>query len=286
MRSSAMPELPEVEIAARHLRRWGVGRKVVAVEADDTRVLRPDRAASLRPLVGKRLVEVRRVGKNLLLAFAGGRGERVGAWSHLGMTGKWLLRDRGDEPPRWSRLRLALDDGRVLHYGDLRLFGRFRVVPGARFEELPELRGLGPDPLDEGIDVARLAERLGKAKRPIKVALLDQALIPGVGNIQASEALFRARIDPRREARSLTAAEVRRLADGVLSSVRETVARMEEDERREPGRDLAYVEEPGAPNPFAVYERAGERCPRCRKATIERVVLGGRSTYFCPRCQK
>jgi formamidopyrimidine-DNA glycosylase len=222
---------------------------------------------------------VARVGKNLLLTFAGR--QRVGAWSHLGMTGKWLLREDDAPAPRFSRLRLRLDDGHALHYADQRLFGRFVVVPGARFRELPELAALGADPLDDGIDAERLAARLSTAKRPIKVALLDQSLVPGVGNIQASEALHRARIDPRRPAASLAHPEVGRLAVAVIDSMRDAIARMEE----EPG-DVTYVEEPGAANPFRVYRHAGELCPRCRRARIERVVLGGRSTYFCPRCQK
>ncbi len=107
---------------------------------------------------------------------------------------------------------------------------------------------------------------------------MDQALLPGVGNILASEALFRARIDPRRRARSLTRGEVKRVAEGVIASVKETIA-------REEGPEIEYVEEPGAENPFLVYGREGERCPRCRRATLRRLVQAQRSTFFCPRCQ-
>jgi formamidopyrimidine-DNA glycosylase len=274
-----MPELPEVELAARSLRRWAGDRTLVAVEAEPTRVLRPAGPAALRPLVGARLGEVRRIGKNLLLGFEGARGP-VGAWSHLGMTGKWLRRAPGEPPPRHSRLRLRLDDGATLHYVDQRLFGRFRMVPHARFDEVPELAALGPDPLEQGIDGRRLADMLARTSRPVKVALLDQALLPGVGNIYACEALFRARIDPRRPARSLARAEVDRLARAVLASMRASLRQLEQ--RR---GDVTYVEE-GAPNPFAVYDRAGERCPRCGRAKIERVALGGRGTFFCPRCPR
>jgi len=273
-----VPELPEVEIAARNLRRWAVGRTVVAAESDPRarRIFRPGSAAALaRALAGRRVEAVRRVGKQLLVTLGGDA--PLGLLSHLGMTGKWLLRAPGEEPPGHSRARLRLDDGRTLHYRDPRLFGRLRLVPGADFASLPEIAALGPDPLADGIDRARLAEALGRTSRPVKVALLDQRILPGVGNIYASEALFRARIDPRRPARGLGREELARLARAVLAAMRDAIAAQE-------GPEIAYVEE-GGENPFRVYARAGERCPRCRNAVIRRIVQAQRSTFFCPRCQ-
>ena len=157
------------------------------------------------------------------------------------------------------------------------------------------LAALGPDPLRQGIDPRRLAERLGRSRLPIKVAIMDQALIPGVGNIQASEGLHRAGIDPRRPARSLDAAELSRLARGILASFRYTLRAFERagalppavgDDASGPTTDVEYVEEPGTHNPFRVYDRAGERCRRCRRGTITRLVQAGRSTYFCDTCQR
>src|SRR4051812_44123369 len=167
-----MPELPEVEVAARNLRRWGVGRKVRAVEAAASPVLRPHGPRALAAVRGARIETVDRIGKHLLITLGRGK-QRVGLWSHLGMTGKWLRRAGGQETPRFSRVRVALDDGATLHYVDMRLFGRLRVVPGARFREEPELAALGPDPLHDGIDAARLHQRLSRLRLPIKVALLD-----------------------------------------------------------------------------------------------------------------
>jgi formamidopyrimidine-DNA glycosylase len=112
----------------------------------------------------------------------------------------------------------------------------------------------------------------------VKVALLDQAVLAGVGNIHASESLFAARIDPRRRGSSLSSAEVRSLARAIAASLRRGIATQE-------GPEIAYVEEPGAPNPFRVYARDGERCPRCRAAEIRRIVQAQRSTFFCPTCQ-
>lgn len=276
-----MPELPEVEIAARNLRAWTQGRRIARVEAEPTAryVFRPSSpAAFARALAGARFGEVRRVGKHLLVALERD-GAAIGLLAHLGMTGKWLRREESDPSTRFSRARFHLDDGAVLHFDDMRLFGRLRVVPAARFHEVPEVAALGPDPLERGIDPARLAEALARSRLPVKVRIMDQAILPGVGNIQASEALFRARIDPRRKASALSPREVKAVADGVLASIRDSIAHQE-------GPEITYVEEPGSENPFAVYGREGERCPRCRRATIRRVVQAQRSTYFCPRCQR
>ncbi|HEY5089365.1 MAG TPA: DNA-formamidopyrimidine glycosylase family protein, partial [Polyangia bacterium] len=227
-----------------------------------------------------------------------GRSGPLGVWSHLGMTGKWLRRAAGDAAPAASRIEIELDDGTRLHYVDRRMFGRFRLVPGARFEGLPEIAALGPDPLTDGIDARALHARLARSKLPIKVAILDQALLPGVGNIQASEALFRAAIDPRRPARELSLAEVKRLARAILASIHftlKTFAGAGADGGAGSGAsggaggtdaDIGYVEERAAPNPFLVYAHAGARCPRCKKGTILRIVQAQRATFFCPRCQK
>jgi formamidopyrimidine-DNA glycosylase len=274
-----VPELPEVEIAARNLRRWASGRTIVRAEADPGAryVFRPSTPATFaRAIEGARFVELRRIGKQLLVTLER-EGAPLGLLAHLGMTGKWLRRMAADDLPRFSRARLHLDDGAVLHLVDLRLFGRLRLVPRAHFEGIPELAALGPDPLEDGIDVERLATALARSKLPVKVRIMDQAILPGVGNILASEACFRARLDPRRRAADVSREEVARLARAVLEVVHETIA-------REDGPEIAYVEE-GAANPFLVYAREGERCPRCRRATIERVVQAQRSTFFCPRCQ-
>jgi formamidopyrimidine-DNA glycosylase len=276
-----MPELPEVEFARRCWERWADGKTVLGVQAQPSRVLRPRSPRALQALRGARFYAFGRTGKNLLIRARGGK--ELGLWSHLGMTGKWVRRARADEVPRFARVRLDLDDGRSLYYCDMRLFGRLQLVPGARFETLPELKGLGPDPLNDGIDVGRLHEKLQALKLPVKVALLDQRILAGVGNIQAVEALYRAGIDPRRPARSLDRAEVKKLAAGIRKSIDATLADFEDEVGDD--SDIAYVEE-GAPNPFLVYDRADERCRRCKKGTITRIVQAGRSTYFCPACQK
>jgi formamidopyrimidine-DNA glycosylase len=276
-----MPELPEVEFAARSLRRWAEGHQIegVAVEPKAARIFRPATPRTFaKRIAGARFEGVRRIGKHLLVALERD-GAPLGLLAHLGMTGKWVLRDGDDDVPRFSRAAFRLDDGRTLHFSDLRLFGRLRLVPGARFEAVPEVAALGPDPIDAGIDLARLAASLGRSRLAVKVRIMDQAVLAGVGNIYASEALFRARIDPRRPANDLSRAEIARVAEAVLAVLRESIARDEGDE-------ITYVEEPGAANPFRMYDRAGERCPRCGQAEIQRIVQAQRSTFFCPRCQR
>jgi len=296
-----VPELPEVEVAARNLQRWTRGRRVRHARIDSAarRILRPTGTRGVAAaLTGAAFTDVRRTGKNLLVSLDGApkraRGMMseagsVGFWSHLGMTGKWVRRDAGAPRPRWWRIELGLDDGTRLFYVDPRMFGRFRMVPGARFDEVPELRGLGPDPLVDGLDARALQVRLGRLAVAVKVVMLDQRLFAGVGNIQANEALHRAAIDPRRPARSLTAREVSRLVRAVLASIQFTLSTFAESGADGGGADIGYVEEGDVPNPFLVYGRAGEPCPRCparRRSVIERIVQAQRATFFCRNCQR
>src|SRR3954468_16282434 len=291
-----MPELPEVEVAARNLHRWAVGRAVRGVHADGraARIFRPAPTRGLAALTGARFQAVDRRGKNLLVTLAKPKGGGVvGVWSHLGMTGKWLHRRAGEAAPRFERLRIDLDDGTSLRYADLRLFGRFRLVPAARFEALADIAALGPDPLNDGIDVDRLKDRLARTRLPIKVAILDQTLPPRVGNIQASEGLFRAGLDPRRAAKALSRAELARLARGLLDSIRYTMKTFQQSGADGADAELDYLEERKVPNPFLVYGRAGPPFPRRVRGkrggdggTIVRIVQAQRATFYCPRCQR
>jgi formamidopyrimidine-DNA glycosylase len=286
-----MPELPEVEVAARSLRRWAEKKTIRSVRADPkaARLFRPATPKAVEALAGARFADVRRIGKNLLLTLAprGRAGTPLGVWSHLGMTGKWLRRAGKAPAPAATRLEIDLAGGVRLCYVDQRMFGRFRLVPGARFESIPELAALGPDPLNDGIDVPSFARRLARLKLPIKVALLDQTLLAGVGNIQASESLFRAGIDPRRPARSLSLAEVKRLAAAIRKSIDFTLDTFAAVGADGGGADIGYVEERAIPNPFLVYGREGERCPgKASKGVIVRIVQAGRATFYCPSLQR
>lgn len=270
-----MPELPEVEIAARTLRNWLDGHTIEGAEAEDTRIFRgSDREAFTSELIGKRLEWIERRGKYLLLAFTG----NVGLLSHLGMTGKWVMRSRSEPPPRHVRARLLLAGDGIVSYRDPRLFGRISLHPADELFQLKEIASLGRDPLVDGIDPLRLYERMQRTTRPVKVALMDQAVLAGIGNIQATDALFRARIHPSRQGKSLRLEEVRDIASALLDSIAFTLEAEGEGE-------IAYIEEPGTPNPFLVYGRDGSPCPNCGHP-LEKITLGGRTTVFCPVCQK
>jgi formamidopyrimidine-DNA glycosylase len=282
-----MPELPEVEVASRNLRRWMDQRKIRGIEPLDgsKRIFRPAAASAMDALVGARFHDVRRVGKNILMTLETRNGP-AGLWSHLGLTGKWGHRAAGAPEPPFSRVAFELDDRSWLYYIDTRIFGRLRVVPGAAFEEIPEIAALGPDPLVDGIDARELHAKLAKIAKPIKVAIMDQALLPGIGNIQAIEGLHRAAIDPRRPAKSLSQAEVNHLRKGLLDSIEFTLASFAADGADGGASDITYVEERRSPNPFLIYGRKGEHCPRCKKGVITRIVQAQRATYFCSNCQK
>ena len=270
-----MPELPEVEHAARQLRAWMEGRRVVKAAAERCRVLRgqsPQRFASA--LAGRTLQSVERRGKYLLLAFD----RDVGLLAHLGMTGKLVLRRRGEKAP-YSRARFELDDGQAVHLRDPRKFGRLTLASANGLAALPAIASLGPDAWEEPPTLQSLAGRFARTRRPVKVALMDQTVLAGLGNIQVAEALFRAGLDPRRPAHLLRAEELGRLAAAIRESLAYTLARLTPVQG-----DLAYVEEPGTANPFLVYGRVGEPCPRCGQR-LRSIVQGARTTHYCARCQ-
>ena len=267
-----MPELPEVEIASRQLRSWLLGRRIVSARAARSRVIRGQTPARFAALAGHSLQGIDRFGKWMLLSFDGGEG----LLSHLGMTGKWLRRRASEPPAAWVRATLELDDGNALDYRDMRLFGRLVRGKTAQLRASTGLRALGPDPLS-GIDVERLHAILSRTKRSMKEALMDQRVLAGLGNIQVSESLHRAHVDPLRPALSMTREETGQLAEAIGESLR---AALRDEDSEEP---ITYVEE-GGENVFLVYDREGEPCSSCG-TPIERIVQGGRSTFYCPSCQ-
>ncbi|MBL8921946.1 MAG: bifunctional DNA-formamidopyrimidine glycosylase/DNA-(apurinic or apyrimidinic site) lyase [Myxococcaceae bacterium] len=267
-----MPELPEVEFARRALTKWVDGRSIVRTEADPkVRTFRGSNVKDVEALVG-RVERIERRGKFLLLTFSDGRG----AIAHLGMTGKFLKRPAGAEA-RWSRARFVLDSGEVIHFQDPRLFGLIQPVPAAELSRNQAVAKLGIDPLVDGLTAAQLEAALAASRQELKVALMDQERVAGLGNIHAAEALFRANLHPARAPGSLTKDEWARLAKAIHDGISFAL-------EAEAGEEIEYVEEPGAKNPFLVYGRDGEPCPVCH-APIASVDQGGRTTFFCPSCQ-
>ncbi len=283
-----MPELPEVEVLVRHLAPLLTGRRITGVEVRRAKVIQPGGVDEFKAaLAGGRFVSLVRRGKYLVFALRTARSRRpFRLLGHLGMTGRMFLQPADHAWPKHAAVILHLERMDFV-YEDPRYFGRMTLDTSA-------LDGLGPEPLADGFTPEALAAALRRSAQPVKVKLLDQAVVAGVGNIYASEALFRAGLSPRRPARRLTAEQVRRLWLAIREVLAEAVAWGSTVPLNWSGagdRDglFYYGQAPGTPvfyeERLAVYDRVGQRCPRCQR-TIRRIVQAARSTYFCPGCQK
>jgi formamidopyrimidine-DNA glycosylase len=267
-----MPELPEVEIARRQLERWFKGHRLVRLEADGkARTFRGADVKAVEKTHGT-LERITRKGKYLMLAFSDGSG----LVAHLGMTGKFVRRPPGVEE-KYSRARFVLDSKEVIHFRDPRLFGRMEPAPAGALSKVKAIAALGVDPLADGLDWKTLKAEVGPSRQELKVALMDQGRIAGLGNIHAAEALFRAKLDPRRKPQTLSDAEWKALTQGIHAAI--DFAFQEQD-----GDEVQYLEESGTENVFLVYGRSGTPCTRCG-ATVKDLTQGGRTTHFCPKCQ-
>jgi formamidopyrimidine-DNA glycosylase len=274
-----VPELPEVETIRRDLAGELRGRRITGVRIHhDDIVMSPSAPGAFAERVtGARIEELERRAKYLLLDLGGDGIVQI----QLRMTGRFAL---GAPPPDRDQLthlaaEFGLDDGRTLFYDDTRRLGGFRLLTREAWS-LEEER-LGPEPLEAAFRPAVLGAALASRRAPVKNVLLDQRRVAGLGNIYASEALYRAGVDPRRPAGSLSAGEVERLHAAIretLASALEHAGTTFSDYRAVNGRSGRFQERLG------VYGRGGEPCRRCG-APIERIVQAGRSTFFCPTCQ-
>lgn len=276
-----MPELPEVETVRRMLAEAVPGRRIARVSVSRKRLRTTSLATLPARLRGRAFAQPRRIGKFLLLDLDAG----FTLLSHLGMSGRWLFWERGQSPDAallHVHLKIQFVDGATLWFQDTRRFGMLRMVQTAKLDRDASLRILGPDPLASPRDGDALRAAARGSRTSIKVWLLDQRRIAGIGNIYASEVLFRAGVDPRRRAGALDAEAWRRVAREVPAVLEESIARMGTTFSsyrtiwNEPGQ---YGER------LLVYDRAGESCRRC-ETPVRRIVQAGRATYFCPACQR
>jgi formamidopyrimidine-DNA glycosylase len=280
-----MPELPEVEILVRHLAPQLQGAGIRACEVRKPRLVRPHPPDELtRALRGATVLSVRRRAKFLLFDLRSRTGERT-LVGHLGMTGRMFLQSPAAPVPRHAAVVFDLGD-RVWVFEDPRGFGRLTF-------DGTVLEGLGPEPWDETFSAAGFRAALAGSRQPIKVRLLDQSVVAGVGNIYASEALYRARISPRRAAGRLVGAEVARLREAIREVLAEAIrvgSTLPLDfAGREGGDGLFYYgREAGVVGSdterLLVYDRAGLPCAGCG-TPIRRIVQAARSTFYCPQCQ-
>ena len=267
-----MPELPEVETVRAQLAPGLTGRVLARVEILDPRLTRPhDLFEVVEELEGDRIVAVERRGKYLVFRLESGLGLLV----HLRMTGGFHW-----SPVTHERAVLELDDGTRLAYRDVRRFGTWLVLEDADLEPYLAAKN-GPEPLGSRFTARWLGEQLARRRGPVKAVLLDQRVVAGLGNIYADEALWRARVNPLRPANDLSADEVARVARAIRAALRMGIDRQGSTLRDYAAPDGASG---SMQDEFRVYGREGLPCQRCR-TSITKTRIGGRGTWFCPRCQ-
>jgi formamidopyrimidine-DNA glycosylase len=271
-----VPELPEVETTRRGIRSALRGSAVTGFVLREHRLRWPVDRQLARELTGQHVVDVHRRAKYLLIEL-----DRGTLLAHLGMSGSLRVLPVDAPLLTHDHYDLVLDSRQCLRFNDPRRFGSLHWVTGDP-ELHPLLAGLGPEPLERGFDADYLAAKAKRRRVAIKQFVMDQRIVVGVGNIYASEALFRSGLNPRRAAGRVSRERFERLVEAVRDVLGEAI--------RQGGTTLRdYVNAEGTPGYFRqklfVYERAGEPCRRCG-TPIRQFTQGQRSTYYCPSCQK
>lgn len=276
-----MPELPEVETVVKALNRSLTGRVVErAVHIGKLR-LPFDAAAITRRLAGRSVRGVRRRAKYILIDFEGDTCDTLMA--HLGMTGYFHMEPADALLHQHDRLVFSLRGGEELRFSDARRFGFVQLVELPCQDGMPvELHALGPEPLEKRFTGNTLQEKAEGRKCPVKVFIMDQEVVVGVGNIYASEALHAAGVDPRRAASNLTGEEWGRVVAEIKAVLRRAIRRGGSTIRNYRGVDGS---EGRFQRSLRIYGKTGGECPDCGE-TVQVIRLGGRSTFFCPKCQK
>jgi formamidopyrimidine-DNA glycosylase len=274
-----MPELPEVETVSNALRPHLVGRAIARIIAGVEQMRTPITVHRRKDLIGSRIVQVHRRAKYILTEL-----DLPGAlMTHLGMTGSCRVVPCREPRLNHEHIIVELDDGMSWRLRDPRRFGMFEYHSISAPGELPEcLDGLGPEPLESKFDTAYLLETCRQRQRPVKNHIMDNYCVVGVGNIYASEALHRARIHPKTPASRLSSARCRRLVATIRAVLEDAIAAG--------GTTISdFQTVDGSEGKFSrqldVYDRAGESCRHCER-TIRRTVMAGRSTFYCPGCQR
>jgi formamidopyrimidine-DNA glycosylase len=277
-----MPELPEVESLRRILVRTAVGRTIVSVRIGEKRLRRRVTQDFSGSVVGRRIIKLSRRAKYLIVELDGDHVILV----HLGMSGSLTHRqdgfDAGGFDPRHDHLEFSLDDGSRLVYNDPRRFGMVRLVERGALSTTAELKGLGPEPLSREFNADYLAAKARGRTAAIKNLIMDQRIVAGIGNIYASEILFRANVRPTRRAGRVTRNEIEKIAAAVPVILRAAIGsagttfRSYRDSRGQPGRFATRLR---------VYGREGKPCYTC-STPIKNVVVGQRASFFCPKCQR
>lgn len=282
-----MPELPEVEAIKLQLGRFLKGHKILSVEVRSPKTF----AGNPKDLIGGKVIGTRRFGKVSVVDLD----TKYSILTHVKLTGQYIYRGpnlpkpqelskkvTGGVPGPHTLVIFDLDRGGKLYYNDVRRFGWIRVVKTSEVETEPFIKKLGPEPFKD-LTLPIFKNILSKSGRPIKVVLMDQEKMGGVGNIYANDALWLAAINPRLPAKNLQPEQQKKLFEAILSVLKEGI-------KWGGASELAFVTPDGTEGEYQghtlAYGHDGEPCERCHKAVFEKYFLGGRGTYWCPFCQK
>lgn len=281
-----MPELPEVETIRGRLEKYLVGHKIIGVK-----VTFKNFEGSGGDLEGGRVKKVKRFGKVLAIDLDNGYSLVI----HIKLTGQLIYRGPnlkttpvlskkvvGGVPGKHTHVTFRLDKNGSLYYNDVRRFGWLKVVKTKEVPEIPFIKKLGPEPLGK-LTLEIFSDILSKSGRPVKIVLMDQEKMGGIGNIYANDALWLAKINPKKLAHKLVGREVKTLYEAILKVLKEGI-------KYGGSSELAYVTPDGKEGQYQKHTLAygweGEPCERCHKAKFIKYFLGGRGTYVCPVCQK
>lgn len=274
-----MPELPEVETIKRSLEKRLSKHTITSVDIFLPKIIHPLSILEFKEIITrKKIINLSRRGKYLLVHLSAGLTIII----HLRMTGQLIFYKKHVLPAKHTHLILKMNDGQELHFNDQRKFGKILLASTKKLNEVPGLKDLGIEPLDKDFSLNHFQQKLKKRRAKIKNLLLNQTFIAGLGNIYADETLHKARINPQRTAASLDSEEIAVLYNAIQAVLREGI------ENR--GTTLKnYVDGDGQGGNYQkflhVYNRENKPCFHC-KTNITRIKLSGRSSYFCPHCQK
>lgn len=293
-----MPELPEVETIRRGLEKYVVGHKILDVEEINRGILEGDATK----ILGSKITAARRIGKGLIINLD----NKYSLAIHIKLTGQLIYRDPKTEkepvspdkvgaiPNKFTHIIFTLDRNARLYYNDQRRFGWIRILPTEKVLELPFFKEMGPEPFKDLTETtfsniisrritASSPQKLGGWSTPVKPLIMDQTKIGGIGNIYANDALFEAKINPKRPAKTLNKKEISKLYKAIIKV-------MEKSFEEGGASELSFVNILGQTGNYQsyslVYGKKGKPCPRNDGGMIERIELGGRGTFFCPICQK
>ena len=285
-----MPELPEVETVRRGLKKYLVGHVIEKVEVINPGLFQGES----KNVEGQKVIEARRSGKGLIIDLDNGYSLAI----HIKLTGQLIFRDEktkneplspkvGNLPGKFTHVIFHLDKGGILYYNDQRRFGWIRVVKTSEIMDMSFFKTMGPEPFGLGTGEELTLEKfqliLAKATTKVKPLIMDQAKIGGIGNIYANDALWNAKIDPARPAKSLIDAETKELFDSIIQV-------MELSFKEGGASELSFVNILGQEGNYQshtlVYGKTGNPCPRNDGGVIKRIELGGRGTFYCEVCQE